>query len=165
VWVILVYVSEMTFEEFNAAELAAWLARSRSGYISERMASGDTRDEATANADASIDRSFPGGSPGPGQMVGWVSYGGVRVGELWVGPFGDDPQRWWVWDVVIDETRRGQGLGRRTMILAEDLAAAHGAASLGLNVVAGNTVARRLYRSLGYEETSIQMRKSLLPGP
>jgi ribosomal protein S18 acetylase RimI-like enzyme len=156
-------VNELTFEDFDPADLASWLERSRSNYISERMAAGDTLAEATANADASLARTFAGGSPAPGQMVGWVSDDGVRVGELWIGPYGDNPYRWWVWDVAIEETRRGQGLGRKTMILAEKLASANGATSIGLNVFARNAVARGLYRSLGYEETSVQMRKSLLP--
>jgi ribosomal protein S18 acetylase RimI-like enzyme len=151
----------MIFEEFGSADLAAWLERSRTGYISARMAAGDTLAEATANADASLARAFPDGSPGPGQLVGAVSYDGVRVGELWIGPHGDDPQRWWVWDVVIEESRRGQGLGRKAMILVEELAAANGARTIGLNVFAPNVVARGLYRSLGYEETAVQMRKSL----
>lgn len=158
-------MNELIFEDFDPADLASWLERSRSGYISERMVAGDTLAEATANADASLARTFPGGQPAPGQMVGSVSVDGVRVGELWIGPHGDDPHRWWVWDVAIDETRRGQGLGRKTMILAEELAAAKGATSIGLNVVARNAVARGLYRSLGYEETSVQMRKCLLPAP
>ncbi|HUJ66561.1 MAG TPA: GNAT family N-acetyltransferase [Acidimicrobiales bacterium] len=158
-------MSELTFQEFDPADLASWLKRSRSGYISERVAAGDTLAEAAANADESLARTFPTGAPAPGQIVGSVSDGGVRVGELWIGPYGDDPHRWWVWDVAIDETRRGQGLGRKTMILAEGLATANGATSIGLNVFARNVVARGLYQSLGYEETSVQMRKSLLPSP
>jgi ribosomal protein S18 acetylase RimI-like enzyme len=155
----------MTFEEFAAADLASWLERTRSEYIAERIAAGDTWAEAAANADASLESTFPGGAPGPGQMTGWVCWDGVRVGQLWIGPHADDPQRWWVWNVAIDEARRGQGLGRRTMGLAERLAAANGATTIGLNVFAHNAVARGLYRSLGYEETSVQMRKSLLVPP
>ena len=50
-------------------------------------------------------------------------------------------------------------------MLAERLAAANGATTIGLNVFAHNVVARGLYRSLGYDETSVQMRKSLLGRP
>ena len=156
-------MNELAFEEFDPVNLASWLERSRSGYISERMAAGDTPTEATANADATLAKAFPGGTPAPGHMVGWVSDDGVRVGELWIGPYRDDPDRWWVWDVAVDETKRGHGLGRKTMILAESLATTKGATSIGLNVFARNAAARSLYRSLGYQETSVQMRKSFLP--
>jgi hypothetical protein len=71
-------VSEMTFEEFAAADLASWLERKRSEYIAERIAAGDTWAEAAANADASLESTFPGGAPGPGQMTGWVCCGGWR---------------------------------------------------------------------------------------
>ncbi|MCU1494550.1 MAG: sortase-like acyltransferase [Acidimicrobiaceae bacterium] len=47
------------------------------------------------------------------------------------------------------------------MLLAENLARANGATSIGLNVFAHNRVARDLYSSLGYRETSVQMRKEL----
>jgi ribosomal protein S18 acetylase RimI-like enzyme len=156
-------MSEMMFEEFVPAELASWLERTRSGYIAERVAAGDTLIEATSNADADIERTFPGGSPGPGQLAGWVSDDGLRVGELWIGPFADDPARWWVWNVEIDEAQRGRGLGRKAMVLAENLARANGANSIGLNVFAENRVARSLYQSLGYKESSLQMRKTLIP--
>ena len=63
--------------------------------------------------------------------------------------------------MVIDEEFRGRGLGRKAMVLAEELARAHGAVTIGLNVVAHNRVARDLYTSLGYEDTSVQMRKTL----
>lgn len=155
-------MDDITFDTFGREEFASWLERARSNYISERMAAGDTLAEATANAESSLGRTFPNGSPGSGQMVGWISYNGVHVGELWIGPFGDDPQRWWVWDIAIDEEQRGQGLGRKAMILAEELAVAGGATSIGLNVFAHNEIARRLYLSLGYQESSVQMRKSLL---
>lgn len=156
-----VLVNELTFEEFDPAALADWLQRSRAGYIEERLAAGDTLDEAEAHAKASLATTFPEGRPSPGQMAGRVFRDGEPVGELWIGPVGEDPRRWWVWDVVIDDTRRRRGYGRKTMMLAEELAAAHGATSIGLNVFAHNAIARRLYQSLGYQDVSIQMRKSL----
>jgi ribosomal protein S18 acetylase RimI-like enzyme len=152
---------EVNLEIPDASDLAAWIVRSRADYIDERVAAGDTLAEAIANADASMERTFPGGSPGPGQQVRRVMSAGEQIGWLWVGPVGSDPLRWWVWDIVIEEELRGSGYGRKAMLLAEELARAHGATSLGLNVFAHNAVARSLYASLGFEESSIQMRKAL----
>ena len=154
-------MSELTFEEFSPDERAAWLERSAAEYIAARMEAGDTYAEAKANADLSFERTFPGGEPGPSQMTGYVSLDGEPVGWLWIGPQGNDPERWWVWNVEIYEGRRGQGLGRRTMLLAEELAVANGARNIGLNVFKHNEVAHGLYLSLGYEETAVQMRKPL----
>jgi ribosomal protein S18 acetylase RimI-like enzyme len=154
-------VDELTFEPFEPTDLAEWLARSNSEYIAERVSAGDTPEEAAANAEDSMRRTFPDGSPAPGQSAGRLLLDGQAIGELWVGPSGADPERWWVWNVRLDETFRGRGLGRRAMLIAEDLARSNGALSIGLNVFAHNRVARNLYDSLGYRETSVQMRKEL----
>jgi GNAT superfamily N-acetyltransferase len=129
---------DVTLETPDTPDLAAWIVRSRADYIDERVAAGDTLAEATANADASTERTFPGGLPGPGQLVRRVMCAGERIGWLWVGPFGSDPRRWWVWDIAIEQELRGRGYGRKAMILAEELARANGATSLGLNVFAHN---------------------------
>ena len=47
------------------------------------------------------------------------------------------------------------------MLAAEDFVRAQGASSLSLNVFGNNTVARRLYESLGYQALAIAMRKNL----
>lgn len=47
------------------------------------------------------------------------------------------------------------------MRFSEDYARSQGAETLGLNVFGFNTTARGLYESLGYETTSVKMRKQL----
>jgi ribosomal protein S18 acetylase RimI-like enzyme len=47
------------------------------------------------------------------------------------------------------------------MLLAEEEARRRGIDRLALNVFGRNTVARRLYRSLGYDENAIAMSKAL----
>jgi hypothetical protein len=47
------------------------------------------------------------------------------------------------------------------MVLGEEYARAQGAHTLGLSVFGFNTGARGLYESLGYETTSVKMRKKL----
>jgi hypothetical protein len=47
------------------------------------------------------------------------------------------------------------------MQLADLLARANGATTIGLNVFGHNAVARNLYASLGYEEAAVVMRKNL----
>lgn len=151
----------MTFAAFDPPGLAHWLVGARANYVKERMAAGDSKEEAEANASASFERLLPDGSPAPGQLIGRVLSGGQSIGFLWIGPAGTDPKRWWVWDIVIDEAQRGRGYGRQAMLLAEQLARAAGATTIGLNVFAHNVVARSLCASLGYEESSVQMRKTL----
>ena len=152
----------VTLRPFAPAELGAWLEAQSRDYVEERIASGESRAAAEANSARTLGLLFPGGRPVRGQIVGAIVHEGRSVGALWVGPTGRDPQRWWVWDIAVDAEHRGRGLGREAMLLAEELAMAAGATYLGLNVFGHNTVARRLYASLGYQESSIQMHK-LLP--
>jgi ribosomal protein S18 acetylase RimI-like enzyme len=67
----------------------------------------------------------------------------------------------WVYDVEIAEGFRGRGYGRAAMLLAEDEARARGMTSLGLNVHGQNRVARSLYEDIGYQLTTLQMKKPL----
>jgi ribosomal protein S18 acetylase RimI-like enzyme len=60
---------------------------------------------------------------------------------------------------------RDQGLGGQLLRHAEGWALGHGLPCLCLFVSAGNTIAQRLYRSLGYEVESLRMSKRLRSGP
>jgi ribosomal protein S18 acetylase RimI-like enzyme len=153
--------SDVRFEAFDPTALAEWLVEARTSYVEQRIEAGDSPDEAEANATRSLDQLVPGGSPAPGQLIGRVRLGDETVGRLWLGPAGSDPERWWIWDVAIHEGRRGRGLGRQVMLLAEELARSHGATTIGLNVFGQNHIARGLYTSLGYREQAVQMRKPL----
>ena len=85
------------------------------------------------------------------------------MGELWIGRREGDPlgDALWVYSVRIDEDHRGRGYGRAAMLFAEEEARRLGFPRIALNVFGGNAVARGLYRSLGYEETAVVMRKRL----
>ena len=91
-----------------------------------------------------------------------VESDGELVGYLVLGERERDGGRVaFVYDVSITAERRGAGIGRQAMRLAEDEARARGHSRVELNVFGGNEVARGLYRSLGYHETAVTMRKDL----
>lgn len=141
--------------------LVSWLAATSAEYVLSRIKAGDTPEQAQANSDQSNETFFPGGVPAAGQLVNEVLAGGEVVGFLWVGPKDAGSLDWWVWDIEINAEHRGRGFGRSAMVLGEELALAHGAVTLGLNVFGYNTNARALYESLGYQTTAVQMRKPL----
>ncbi|MFE6866459.1 GNAT family N-acetyltransferase [Kitasatospora sp. NPDC057692] len=152
-----------TLRPMDARAFPAWLDRSRRDYAKDLVSAGQTPGDAQRHADESMARAFPSGEPGPGHAVFDVlDEAGLAVGHLWIGPdTSGDTASWWIWDVVIDEDRRGRGLGRTAMLLGEEYARAQGARTLGLNVFGFNTGARGLYESLGYETTSVKMLKHL----
>jgi ribosomal protein S18 acetylase RimI-like enzyme len=118
---------------------------------------------AAARAQRSADDAFPDGVAAPGHWLFAVEDGeGTRVGILWLGePVDGEPDALWVYDIEIDPDHRGRGLGRDTMLLAEAEARRLGRRRIKLNVFARNAVARALYRSLGFEEMSVQMSKAV----
>lgn len=66
-------------------------------------------------------------------------------------------------DVIVTETERGQGIGKRLMEAAEELARELGCCKLTLEVLEGNTKAQAAYKSLGYAgyELKPEMGKAL----
>ena len=87
---------------------------------------------------------------------------GLPGGLLWLGPRdAAETGAWWVWQIEVDDELRGRGVGRAAMIRAEAVARAGGARSLSLNVFADNLAARRLYDSLGFRPTTLQMQLDL----
>lgn len=146
--------------------LGPWLDRTMHQYVESRIRAGDVPEAAAENARRSREASFPDGTPAEGHLVFDVlddADPARPVGYLWIGPRQLGSDEWWVWDVEIDAAHRGRGLGRVTMLRAEEEAARHGARTLGLNVFGYNTVARGLYESLGYETTAVHMVKTVQP--
>lgn len=142
---------------------ASWAQRSRTEYEADLVATGVPQEDARRQASQSIDAAFADRTPTLDNAVfDIVDDHGAIIGYLWVGrDHSEDPSLWWVWDIVVDASSRGQGIGRKAMQLAEEYARSQGATTLGLSVFGFNTAARRLYESLGYETTSVKMRKRL----
>jgi ribosomal protein S18 acetylase RimI-like enzyme len=144
------------------AEMLDFVAASRAAYIAERVEAGEDPGEATKVADEQTNAMFPDGGPAPGHHLFRVEDDGQVVGSLWLGPQSSDtPRSLWVWDITIDESHRGRGIGTAAMLLAEEEARLDGATHLGLHVFAQNTVARHLYERLGYNTVSVRMSKAI----
>jgi GNAT superfamily N-acetyltransferase len=157
----------VTITPLPVERFATWLERSAAEYTTDLIAMGHSPQAAHEASARSMTDSFPDGLPAPGQYVFDVhDSAGVVVGYLWIGASNAaDSRAWWVWDIVIDAEHRGKGLGRATMLRAEEFARSHNAQSLGLSVFAFNDKARRLYDSLGFQPVSTKMVKALTPPP
>ena len=69
--------------------------------------------------------------------------------------------RAFIYFIGIDEGYRGQGYSRAAMLAMENTVKPLGANHIDLNVFGDNTVAVRLYESLGYKTTAMNMRKEI----
>ncbi|HSG90296.1 MAG TPA: GNAT family N-acetyltransferase [Pseudomonadales bacterium] len=66
-------------------------------------------------------------------------------------------------ELFVDHRRRGWGLGRRLLELAEAHARERGADRLRVQVLAGNEPARSLYAGFGFEDRLVELEKRLPP--
>jgi GNAT superfamily N-acetyltransferase len=119
---------------------------------------GLTRQAAREKVDHDVPSVLPDGLATPNTHVWVVEHDGRRVGAVFLGIRGGEA---WLYEIVIDEPERGRGYGREAMLALEDEVRSLGHDGIGLNVWGGNEVARGLYRSLGYAERSVHMRKQL----
>ncbi|HUZ83984.1 MAG TPA: GNAT family N-acetyltransferase [Gaiellales bacterium] len=157
--------SRVVLNRLEVDEFDAWLPESTEWYASD-MIRHALMSEQDAREKASRDMAFllAEGVDTPqhtiahvvdaatGERLGWVWY---RRVERASGPVV------YVYQIEIAEPHRGRGLGRAAMLEVERAARATGASGVELNVFAGNSVARALYRSLGFGEVSIGMAKPL----
>lgn len=87
---------------------------------------------------------------------------GQTVGFIWLRSTLDSPRpTGFIFDIEIHEAFRRKGYARQAMLALEDIARGMGIRRLGLHVFAYNDGARKLYESLGYRVSSLNMLKDL----
>ena len=87
---------------------------------------------------------------------------GDRVGTLWWSEAEKGGAREaWVYNIEIEESARRRGFARAALLELERVARERGLHQVGLHVFGHNHGARRLYEALGFEPTSITLRKTL----
>jgi GNAT superfamily N-acetyltransferase len=88
--------------------------------------------------------------------------GGMAIGAAWLKANRDTPvPSGFVYDLFLEEARRGQGYGKQAMLALEEKAKELGLRTLALHVFAHNAEARALYEGLGYQVKSLNMEKLL----
>lgn len=147
-------------------ELPAFIAHGIEDYARDMAENaGLTPEQAQKKSEKDWSLLLPNGQVPTGHYVFAVEEeeSGERVGDLWFAERTNDFDATvaFVYSIEIFEPFRGRGYGRRAMLLLEDEARARGLAHVALNVFGGNEVARSLYRSLGYAETAVWMRKAI----
>jgi len=156
---------ELRLRPMNTDELPAYIARLEIEYAAELVEStGITAEAAREESRQSTLDSFPDGQTAQNEQI-WVAEdaAGARVGVLWLAHRepGTPKEHAWIYDIEVDEDRRGDGWGRKLLDLAEAQTRALGLTSLRLNVFGQNKVARELYRTQGFAESRVTMVKDV----
>jgi ribosomal protein S18 acetylase RimI-like enzyme len=140
-------------------EYPAWDAAHRAEYERGLVEhAGLSREEAAAKVARDVPFVLPNGLATMDTWIWAVEVDGHRVGSVFLGVRDGGA---WLYDITIAKGERGRGYGRAAMTALEDEVRRLGYDKVGLNVWGGNEVARGLYRSLGWAEESVHMRKSL----
>jgi len=154
---VIVSLDPMTQDEYTA-----WAEHLVAVYAQDvHLASGQNLDAVIAQTREQFPTWLPEGLATPDSWLFTVRSQDARVGNLWLIRRPDRPEVGVVNDVEIFEPYRGQGLGRATMLAAEQVFAGQGCIEVSLSVFGFNTAARHLYDSLGYEPVRTLMRKPL----
>jgi GNAT superfamily N-acetyltransferase len=140
-------------------EYDAWDAAHRAEYargLVEHV--GMSREHAEAKVERDVAHVLPAGLATASTWIWAVEDDGRVVGTIFVGLRDGGA---WLYDITIAEGERGKGYGRAALTALEDEVRRLDHHTIGLNVWGGNDVARGLYRSLGWVEESVHMRKAL----
>jgi ribosomal protein S18 acetylase RimI-like enzyme len=154
---------DVRLRPLGESELAEWLASSRAGYADDMVRHGGlSREGAERKAEDDFANLFPEGLSTSGDALYVIEARGEVAGSVFFAERKRDGRRVaWLYEIRVDEEKRGQGLGRRAMELLETEVRRRGLDRLELNVFGGNEVARSLYLSLGFTETAVTMGKDL----
>lgn len=158
-------MSVVRFVPFTELDFHAWLVQAIPAFALSNVEDGHwslaESIEKSKEAHAAL---LPQGLASPGQFFVHLhdAASGERVGTLWwaEAPKGGVLEAY-VYNIEIDEPARRRGHARAAFVELERVAREHGVRQLGLHVFGHNSGARRLYESLGFEPTSITMRKVL----
>lgn len=149
----------VTLTPMSAARMAVWSDRLWVTYRADIITAGSSEAEADANIARNREALMPDGAPGANQHIFDATVDGDVIGALWLAE--RSPGEWFVYDIEVNESHRGRGLGRATMVAAEDYVRGQGGSKLGLSVFGFNEIARNLYSSLGYQVLAMNMVKDL----
>jgi len=152
-------MGRLRLEPMSDADIAVFPASQLVEYAKQiEVYGGWTAEDARAKAERDMALTFPEGRALPGHHLFHLveEASNERVGILW---YRQDERGLWLFQVTIEESRRGEGLGREAMALLEEEARRLSAPRIELNVFGGNDAARSLYRSMGYREEAVTMSK------
>lgn len=150
-------------EPLPAAELSGFMSAVEKRYAQQKTELGSVpADEARSQARAEVAALFPDGRLQTDHVVLQAcDQNGQELGFVWIGPHRAEPGLAFIYDLVVDERARGQGLGRQLLGEAETWARDNGYTPVSLHVFGGNATAIGLYESKGYTVTDLLMRRPL----
>jgi ribosomal protein S18 acetylase RimI-like enzyme len=153
------------FVAFTEVDFHAWLLDAIPSFALANVEDGRwTLAESIGKSQEAHAALLPQGLRTPGQFFVHLDDAatGERVGILWWAEAdkGGSAEAY-VYNITIEDAARRRGFARAAFLELERVARDHGMRQVGLHVFGHNHGARRLYESLGFEPTSLTLRKIL----
>ncbi|MBP2391842.1 GNAT family N-acetyltransferase [Aeromicrobium fastidiosum] len=145
----------------SADQYRAYRAIAERSYADNMVKSGTMPEpEALHKAAEDFERLLPHGVDTAGHEF-WTAFDdGEEVGMLWLGfTEKSDGLHAFGYDFLVTSELRRQGYGRAIMAAAEHMCRERGVVEVGLSVFGFNSGAQSLYEQMGFEVTTVQMRK------
>ncbi len=140
-------------------EIDAFLERSIPEYAQDKVRAGNwTEAESLERSRREFEELLPQGLTTKDNFLYTLHEEDHAVGMIWIKV---DMPGAFIYEVYIEEQFRGKGHGKSIMLLLEEKAREMGLKTLKLHVFGSNQVARRLYETVGYETTNVNMSKTL----
>jgi len=119
-----------------------------------------TQTEALEKAERHMNRFLPQHFNTPNHYIFNLIKEETKIGFLWLYVLNEKKSAY-LYDIYIQEQYRGNGLGKDAINVAENWVNQFDIVHFDLHVFGSNKNALRLYEKLGFEITSIYMRKEL----
>lgn len=149
----------MKLVQLNEQEFTVYKERGIKSYSKELLGLGLTQEQANKQAEDTYNRFLPEGINTENHFLNNVYLNEENIGFIWWGIRGEKSA--FIYDFYINENHRRKGYGKQVMLKCEEVVKSKGLSNIQLHVFGHNTGARKLYETLGYAPTSIQMRKDL----
>lgn len=147
-------MSQEDFEKYQSIEIPRYAKENE-------KPRGMSKEEALEFSKKSFSNLLPNGINTPGHFF-FKLEDETRIGTLWLFIREEKNRKsLFVYNIEIEENRRGKGFGKLAMQKVCEFAKEKNCQSVELHVFGHNLVARNLYTSLGFEPTSIVMKKTL----
>jgi len=129
----------------------------------EKVAAGTcTPEEVMSESKEEIAKLLPDGLRSEDQYIFVAELQNVKIGTVWVDIDREsEVPRAFVLDIEVEQSLRGQGLGRDLMLATQLECRKLGAKGFALSVFGHNSIARNLYESFGFVVTE-EMKKRVL---
>ena len=132
-------------------------------YAAEKVAAGRcSPEEAMSESIEEVAKLLPDGLDSEGQFIFVAELRNERIGTIWmnINKELEVPRAFGVY-IEIEQSLRGQGLGRELMHATRIECRKLGAKGFALSVFGHNSVARNLYESFGFEVTEAMKKRVL----